>query len=206
MGTVNANDTCHSLIPGAVCSDGFCACPAQMMVKDGKCHPLSPLKGECTINEDCREMSQLRCSNGHCVCAPEHVPEPFVDNPMRCIPAATCPTASGLFKKLPIFAECNEIVKCAENEYCREWYQEVNTGRNYSLCCPKPGIHEYNTVCGRFGMSLVLTNSLDAQVAPLSCGLHTIEDNMECPDGSACVFNPFSKGDGICCRTLNRNY
>ncbi|CAJ0945140.1 unnamed protein product, partial [Mesorhabditis belari] len=198
------NAQCDILLPGAICENGFCTCPSQMMVKNGKCFPLSPLNGECLSHSECREESQLRCVNGRCVCATEHVPEPFVDEPKRCIPAATCPTSAGLFKKLFTFSECNDVVKCAENEYCRKWWQDERSNQSYSLCCPKPGVHEFNTVCGRFGMSLVLTNSIDTLASPLPCGLHPIQGHSDCPDGSACVFNPFSIGDGICCRTLRQ--
>ncbi|KRY66517.1 hypothetical protein T4A_3963 [Trichinella pseudospiralis] len=201
---------CFSTID-AVCredADGEkkCLCPEGNYIN----YFESKLGDSCQVNEECKLGTNTLCINGTCQCYVGYMPVPVGagETPTRCIGEPFCPTKDGP-KAMKKYVECNENdANCAEGEYCRKWWMEAH--RNYSTCCSKPTIGDYEAICEHLNMRL---SYRDAQkTKPLQCTMQFFQSSIlitkhrlrsECPTGAHCLFNPYSINTvnaGICCK------
>uniref|UniRef100_A0A914Y2C8 EB domain-containing protein n=1 Tax=Panagrolaimus superbus TaxID=310955 RepID=A0A914Y2C8_9BILA len=209
----------------------ICQCPINHILIDGICQKVSKLGGECEKDSDCFIGSNTVCRNGYCKCGEGFMPESIPLNWKNekktafsiehCIAEPTCPSIHGLIT-IEHYEDCSTKSGCSEGKFCHQWFEDPLKERNYSLCCPIPNVRDYEEICGKFGMKMLLTNELDIQqpqqnAQPFRCMLPTFHRGIEsgatatakfifensstiCPLDSACIFNPFGIQEGICCR------
>uniref|UniRef100_A0A914R3T6 EB domain-containing protein n=1 Tax=Panagrolaimus davidi TaxID=227884 RepID=A0A914R3T6_9BILA len=221
--SMNANETTK-----------ICQCPINHILIDGICQKVSKLGGECEKDSDCFIGSNTVCRNGYCKCSEGFMPEP---NPFEwktstafsiehCIAEPTCPSIHGLLT-IEHYEDCSPKSGCSEGKFCHQWFEDPLKERNYSLCCPIPNVRDYEEICGKFGMKMLLTNELDGKqpqqnAQPFRCMLPTFHEMEQsgaatsttkttskfifnsstgiCPIDSSCIFNPYGINEGICCR------
>uniref|UniRef100_A0A914UY82 EB domain-containing protein n=1 Tax=Plectus sambesii TaxID=2011161 RepID=A0A914UY82_9BILA len=235
-GNCMVDEQCSNVI-GAKCraddeEKTRCLCPeGNFSNYFGKCIKVAKLGDNCTRDEECQAGTNTVCRQNTCQCYLGYMPEPapagsntaeFIAQ--QCIAEPSCPTASGIRKIDGAYQDCSDSAdSCNDKEFCRKWWYDAPTNRTYSLCCPAPGLKEYQSVCAPFSMSLILANKLgsaerntdaDADGRPMRCDLApyvpaTLFDSVNgtepearvCPTGSSCVFDPFTVNEGVCCRS-----
>uniref|UniRef100_A0A914BUI5 EGF-like domain-containing protein n=1 Tax=Acrobeloides nanus TaxID=290746 RepID=A0A914BUI5_9BILA len=164
-----------SSVQNSICAAGpieeerTCQCPLDFSLIGRKCIRKSKLGGECITNDDCLIESNTICLEGLCQCALGFIPEPMHGGfnqsstyvVEHCIAEPTCPSTKGLEKLGQAYEDCSgETYRCSEGKYCRRWHIDSIKQRQYSVCCPIPKSEEYEEICGKFGMTLLIENSL----------------------------------------------
>uniref|UniRef100_A0A7E4V3X0 EB domain-containing protein n=1 Tax=Panagrellus redivivus TaxID=6233 RepID=A0A7E4V3X0_PANRE len=216
------DEQCQDVVD-SICADNgtperTCRCAAGYAMIEGICKKMAKLGGECESTADCSAGSNTVCLKGYCKCIEGFMPEPssVVEH---CIAKPACPSVDGLVE-ISNYEYCSTDGKtCSTGKFCREWFVDVQKERSYSLCCPIPSVRDYTQICAKFGMKMLLANGIadthSHGAQPFRCllpmlglelsapnGIFADADKVpeNCPRDASCVFNPYTRGEGVCCR------